>query len=466
MFAGDLNADGVTDLAVGHNGGANKIGVFISNGNGTFQPIVNFAPTPQSSQIKGADINRDGIIDIIAYASGNLLVLPGHVGAWTSGGAEAFSVRPLTTTPGGSFFTTVDVNGDGALDLAMGQSDPGRVRLALGSAPASATFGPTLTYGTAGTFGTTHPAAADFNGDGFQDLVVSHQIGSSLQVFLGNASGTLTPLATVVPGGSTPKSSVVADFNGDGMLDVACVHNGGVGVHLGNGAGGLGASTNFTTSQATTLATADMNNDGKPDLIASSQTLGYYLILLNTTPATSFTTQPLDRRICPGGGSGAVFNAAAVTNQVGGITGYRWERRVGSAWEQLVDGPLAGVGTIATSSTNTLQVGGVPGSPGATVMTVRAVATTVCGPHVSLPATLSLIAPCGGADVGATGGVFTGCGDGVLDNNDFVVYIDLFFNGDVIADVGSQGGVPGADGQFNNNDFVVFIDMFFSGCTI
>lgn len=32
------------------------------------------------------------------------------------------------------------------------------------------------------------------------------------------------------------------------------------------------------------------------------------------------------------------------------------------------------------------------------------------------------------------------------------------------ADIGSTGGVPGADGQLDNNDFIVFIDLFFSGC--
>jgi glucose/arabinose dehydrogenase len=70
--------------------------------------------------------------------------------------------------------------------------------------------------------------------------------------------------------------------------------------------------------------------------------------------------------------------------------------------------------------------------------------------------------PCGHADVGHQGGV-PGF-DRILDNNDFVVFIDYFFNGNPIADLGSTGGVPGADTIFDNNDFVVFIDDFFTGC--
>ncbi|HYD01558.1 MAG TPA: GC-type dockerin domain-anchored protein [Phycisphaerales bacterium] len=72
------------------------------------------------------------------------------------------------------------------------------------------------------------------------------------------------------------------------------------------------------------------------------------------------------------------------------------------------------------------------------------------------------VTSCGPADVGKTGGVPGP--DGVLDNNDFVVFIDYFFTNNPIADVGQAGGVPGADGQWNNNDFVVFIDFFFAGC--
>jgi probable HAF family extracellular repeat protein len=70
--------------------------------------------------------------------------------------------------------------------------------------------------------------------------------------------------------------------------------------------------------------------------------------------------------------------------------------------------------------------------------------------------------PACAADIGSQGGV-PGA-DGSLDNNDFVVFIDYFFNQDSHADVGVQGGVPGHDHTFDNNDFVVFIDQFFAGC--
>ncbi len=67
---------------------------------------------------------------------------------------------------------------------------------------------------------------------------------------------------------------------------------------------------------------------------------------------------------------------------------------------------------------------------------------------------------CGPADVGGQGGV-AGF-DGHLDNNDFIVFIDEFFQNDARADLGSQGGIAGADGLYDNNDFVAFIDAFFN----
>jgi len=65
------------------------------------------------------------------------------------------------------------------------------------------------------------------------------------------------------------------------------------------------------------------------------------------------------------------------------------------------------------------------------------------------------------ADMGSQGG--QPGADGVLDNNDFIAFIDYFFNNDPRADVGAQGGVRGVDQKLDNNDFISFIDAFFQG---
>jgi hypothetical protein len=70
--------------------------------------------------------------------------------------------------------------------------------------------------------------------------------------------------------------------------------------------------------------------------------------------------------------------------------------------------------------------------------------------------------PACAADLGVSGGLWGR--DGVLDNNDFIVFISHFFAVDLRADVGVAGGLPGSDGEWDNNDFIAFINLFFSGC--
>jgi hypothetical protein len=67
------------------------------------------------------------------------------------------------------------------------------------------------------------------------------------------------------------------------------------------------------------------------------------------------------------------------------------------------------------------------------------------------------------ADIGSAGG--QAGPDHALDNNDFIVFINLFFNTDPQADFGAAGGLPGPDGQFDNNDFIAFINAFFDGAS-
>ena len=71
--------------------------------------------------------------------------------------------------------------------------------------------------------------------------------------------------------------------------------------------------------------------------------------------------------------------------------------------------------------------------------------------------------PCGPGDLGSAGGELGA--DGQLDNNDFIAFITLFFEGDARADFGSAGGVAGSDGAFDNNDFIAFITAFFANCS-
>jgi hypothetical protein len=173
-----------------------------------------------------------------------------------------------------------------------------------------------------------------------------------------------------------------------------------------------------------------------------------YTITISVAPCVgvSITTQPHPQASCTG--SAAVFTVAVT----GSSPFINWLRDGEPVFDDdHISGSFSSELTISNPTQADLGV-------------YTANVSNACSATSSDGAALTLVSRCGPADLGGTGGVAAACGDGVLDNNDFVVFIDYFFSGSHYADVGSAGGVAGSDGQFNNNDFVVFIDQFFSGC--
>ena len=119
---------------------------------------------------------------------------------------------------------------------------------------------------------------ADFNGDGFPDLVILDK--NTISVLLGNGDGTFT--AAPSPSNDLPGAIAVGDFNGDGIPDLAVapvLDEGNSEVLLGNGDGtfsiangSLGIGSGVATSNS--IAAADFNGDGKLDIVEACASLG------------------------------------------------------------------------------------------------------------------------------------------------------------------------------------------------
>jgi hypothetical protein len=105
----------------------------------------------------------------------------------------------------------------------------------------------------------------DVNGDGLADLAVANYGDATVSVLLGTGGGSFgakTDFATA----NWPNSVAFADLNGDGKPDLAVTHNDGVSVLLGTGDGRFGPKTDYATGEASSVVIGDVNEDEKPDL--------------------------------------------------------------------------------------------------------------------------------------------------------------------------------------------------------
>jgi len=212
VVAGDFNGDGNLDLAVA-NQLLGTVSILLGNGDGTFQPHVDYSAGGQPMALSLADFNRDGRLDLAVanFAVHTVSILLGN-GDGTFQGAIDYN-----TSPEPDAMLAADFNGDGVIDLAAAEFGSSAVAILLGSG--DGTFQKQVLYSTG-----PYPeslAAGDFNGDGLLDLALATDSGlGSVSVLLGRGDGTFQAV-TNFPAGLLPVETATGDFNGDGMLDVA-----------------------------------------------------------------------------------------------------------------------------------------------------------------------------------------------------------------------------------------------------
>jgi hypothetical protein len=216
--------------------------------------------------------------------------------------APASAVIPFTATtvnvgnnPSG--IASDSFAGPGSSDLVVSNFTDSTTSLLLGNG--SGGFANASGSPFAGPVGAADVATGDFNNDTNVDVVGAG--GGQSTVRLGNGSGGLGGANNITTSG-TASSVVVGDFNSDGNLDFATTNTvREINVYLGNATGtafSLAPSSPITFGSGATsnthLETADFNNDGHPDLVATSNGGGSPLVqvFLGTGSAGAFTAQP------------------------------------------------------------------------------------------------------------------------------------------------------------------------------
>ena len=288
IASADFNNDSVPDLVTA-NQTANTASILLGNGDGTFQTNVDYPVSQLPVAVATGDFNDDGNMDIaVVNSCGSDSTCKSGVGSVSillGNGDGTFGAK--TDFPTGNFPTSIavaDFNDDGFLDLVVTNNKGNTVSILLGNG--DGTFQTQVPYFTA--TGPISVTTADFNLDGFIDLAVADNTANTVSILLGNGDGTFKGHVEY-PTGNGPTAVATADFNLDTFPDLA-VTNGTdntVSILLGNGDGTFGLQTAYPTdTDPVAIAIGDVNVDGLPDIATADKTANDVSILINAGAGT------------------------------------------------------------------------------------------------------------------------------------------------------------------------------------
>ena len=275
---GDFDRDGDADLAVA-NQDAPNVKIFLGAGNGTFAAGNSYTAGTLPLSIAVVDFTGDGKLDLAVANTGT-----DDVSFLTGNGDGTFDAPVQVSAGDGPRGVIGVVSDSGQLPvLVVANENSDNITLRAGASFCTTNCGD---YAAAVSHTTnTSPrqaAVGDFNRDGKPDLAVPNSGSTTVTIMYGNGNGGFSSTASLSPGG-TPESVAVGDFNRDGIDDVAMAGSSTtISVRLGGGEGSFPGSTVATLgSAAIDVATADFNLDGKPDLAglraSGSSAVGVFL---------------------------------------------------------------------------------------------------------------------------------------------------------------------------------------------
>jgi len=213
------------------------------------------------------DLDGDGYSDFVAPNERS-----DDVRVFLNDGSGRYSGFTIYGVPNGAAPSTnegADFNGDGIIDLAVGNSQSDTVSVFMGDGNGGF-FSVTNYHADLGVRGLS---VLDLEGDGDADIVTANRVGSNISILENNGDGLFLPTTNVDANGDQETACATADANGDGILDlfVGALGSNEMILLLGDGQGGFEFHTKVDAGGSPwMIAVGDVNGDGRVDVVSAN----------------------------------------------------------------------------------------------------------------------------------------------------------------------------------------------------
>jgi hypothetical protein len=222
VAVGDFDRDGYPDVALTMDG--STLAVLLNDGSGQLDPAKTYMSSSAPHRIAVGDFDGDRNPDLAVACYGG-----DAVDVFFNIGHGAFSPpRSYAASAGGDWVVAGDVNGDGRLDLAVANwnADTAGVFINQGN---NGTFAPQVAYDTGNTptppmgylpSGPGSVALGDLDGDGALDMATGDSNNDTLSIFLNTGGGQFGARIEYATD-RDPQALLAIDVNRDGLADLA-----------------------------------------------------------------------------------------------------------------------------------------------------------------------------------------------------------------------------------------------------